>query len=142
MFDVHGTLPYIDGKTAPRTLFVPDLKLTPRQQETLRSLERQCGEAARELTQIGFVLQGSVRERRMLCGKAGCRCRTDPRARHGPYYQWSWKEKGRTVSTYLTKDQADICMEWARNNRAMEKILKRLRAISLRAARLFEIPPK
>jgi hypothetical protein len=123
-------------------LFVPDIRLPPRDQEALRRLRHQFAEAMQELSHLGFVLQGSVSERRMLCGKAACRCRDDPRARHGPYYQWSWKKEGRTVSAYLTQEQAGLCKEWVRNNRTMDKVMRRLRSISLRAARLFEIPPK
>jgi hypothetical protein len=121
---------------------VPDLEPPPRRQEALRRLRKEYVEAQRQLAQIGFVLQGSVAERRMLCGKASCRCRREPDARHGPYYQWSWKSRGRTVSVYLTPTQAATCKEWVRNNRQMERIFARLRRISVRAARLLEIPLK
>ena len=43
----------------------------------------------------------------VLCGKSICRCREDPDARHGPYYQWSGKRKGKTVSAYLSDAQAE-----------------------------------
>lgn len=56
--------------------------------------------------------------------------------------QWSWKSRGRTSSVYLTKEKAALCRKWVKNHRRMEKILKRLREISLRAARLYEMRSK
>jgi len=37
------------------------------------------------LPEVSEVIRGTVVERRMRCGKASCRCHTDPEARHGPY---------------------------------------------------------
>jgi len=121
---------------------VPIEELSPRGQEALKRLEREFAEAKQALARLGFVLQGSLSQRRMLCGRAGCRCRAEEGARHGPYYQWGRKIQGKTVSSYLSRDQAALCKGWIRNNRDMEKVIKRLRRISLRAARLFQIPPK
>lgn len=119
-----------------------NMELSPCRQGALERLTLELAEAQRELARVGFVLQGSLSERWMLCGKADCRCRHDPDARHGPYYQWGRKTRGKTVSSYLSLEQAALCKRWVSNNREMEKIIKRLRRISLRAARLFQIPPK
>ncbi len=65
-----------------------------------------------ELAEIGYLLQGSVTERRIPCGKVACACTTDREAWHGPYIQWSRRKGGRTVSTYLTQEQAALCRGW------------------------------
>ena len=114
-------------------------ELTKRRKQALRSCEKSCGTVKARLAGLGFVLQGSVTERWMECGKAACSCHVDEEARHGPYYQWSWKSEGRTRSVYLDEDQAAICRRWIDNNRRLEEIVKQLRAVSLRAARLHEI---
>ena len=119
-----------------------NMELSPRRQEALARLTLEFAEARGDLTRLGFVLQGSLSERWMLCGKIDCACKRDPDARHGPYYQWGRKTRGKTVSSYLSLEQAALCKRWIGNNREMEKIVKRLRRISLRAARLFQIPPK
>jgi hypothetical protein len=95
-----------------------------------------------QLDDLGYILQGSLRERWMTCGKAACRCADDPAARHGPYYQWSWAENGKTRSIYLDADQAERCREWIGNNRELEALLTRLRSVSLRVARLHGIARK
>jgi hypothetical protein len=37
------------------------------------------------------------------CGKKGCRCAEDARARHGPYLYKYWWENGRTRKAYVGK---------------------------------------
>lgn len=114
-------------------------QLTRRQAEALRRQEENFKQAKAEINDLGFVLQGSVVERWMECGKPACRCHEDPEARHGPYYQWSWKDGGKTRAVYLTKEQAALCKKWSMNNRRLNKTISRLRSISLRAARSYEI---
>ena len=81
-------------------------------------------------------------ERWMQCGKPACRCYTDPGAGHGPYYQWRWAEGGETRSIYLGADQVELRLESNGNNRELELSLKRMRAVSLHAARRHQIDRK
>jgi hypothetical protein len=89
--------------------------------------------------QLGYILQGSVTERYMECGKPSCSCRDDPARRHGPYYQWSRKIRAKTESTYLSAEQAKICGEWIQNHRQMEELMRRMQKISRRVAALLKI---
>lgn len=116
--------------------------LDERRLRLLASYEKAYREIKAELAEIGYVVQGSVLERRMVCGKSGCACGNDADARHGPYYQWSWKEAGRTVSCYLDRNQARLCREWIANSRRLDRILRRMRVLSLRMAKLYEIAKK
>lgn len=113
-----------------------------RRDVALRRYAQQYKELKAEFLGLGYVLQGSVIERWMECGKSACQCHANTQARHGPYYQWSWKTRGRTVSVYLDKEQATLCKDWIRNNRRMQRILTRIRALSLRVIRLHDIPRK
>ena len=121
---------------------MPGRKKMERREQALLVQEQRYRLKAAELARVGFILQGSVTERWKQCGKRGCLCQTDEKARHGPYYQWSWKSGGRTYSVHLTEDQAAVCRKWIRNNRCLENHIKQMRALSLRAARLFEINRK
>jgi hypothetical protein len=116
-----------------------DIKLTRRQEKTLARLQQKLGETKSEIEKIGFVLQGSVTERWIKCGKSACWCHKEPVARHGPYYQWSWKSGGRTYSVSLTPEQAVLCDEWVKNNQKLEGITRRLRELSIQAVRLYQI---
>lgn len=121
---------------------MPDIQLTQRQEEALVRLHEKLGEIKSEAEEIGFVLQGSVTERWKKCGKSACRCHKDPDEWHGPYHQWSWKADGRTASVSLSPEQAALCRQWVQNNRRLERIIRRLRTLSLRAARLYDIRGK
>jgi hypothetical protein len=52
--------------------------------------------------------RGSVSERWMKCGKLGCPCATDRTARHGPYFSVTRAVHGRTVSRYVTAEEAVV----------------------------------
>jgi hypothetical protein len=125
-----------------RGYYLTDIRLTQRQEEALARLQEKLGEIKSEIEELGFVLQGSVTERWKKCGKPACWCHKDPDAQHGPYYQWSWKTGGRTFSVSLSAEQASLCRQWVKNNRKLEGIIKRLRILSQRAARLYEIRRK
>lgn len=116
-----------------------DTEMTPRQKTALLRHQQEYRKLKAELVEIGYVLQGSITTRWMECGKPLCACHENPQARHGPYYQWSTKVAGRTVSRYLEKEQATPCRRWIENNRRLEKILKRMRALSSRVAALHKI---
>ena len=96
---------------------------TSRREQTLRRCEQEYQQVKAEIDGLGYILQGSLRERWMTCGKQKCRCYEDPAARHGPYYQWSWAENGKTRSVYLNADQAELCREWIHNNRELVRLL-------------------
>jgi len=117
-------------------------KADGRRVQALQRCAREYEDLKRQLQSLGYILQGSVTERWNQCGRPWCHCHKDPQSRHGPYYQWSWKDRGKTKSVYLEADQARQCREWIENHRALERLLKRLRMVSLRAARLCDIAGK
>ena len=90
--------------------------------------ERRHGRLAARLSKLGFVLQGTITERTLV--------RPDPRAPdkekvYGPYYQWTFKRKGKTATVNLTASQAKVYQRAIDNNRKMEKIIEEMRTLSL-----------
>lgn len=85
-----------------------------------------------EITRLGLVRPGSLVRRFMPCGRSGCRCMTDPPELHGPYYQWTHKLRGKTLTRRLSKAQADRCREWIRNHRELKRLVRRMETLSLR----------
>ena len=55
--------------------------------------------------------RGSVSPRMVKCGKAGCACAGDPKARHGPYQSLTQAVAGRTRSRFLTAEQAAVAQQ-------------------------------
>ena len=64
-----------------------------------------------ELAQPRPMRRGSVSERSIKCGKAGCACSKDPEARHGPYYSLTQAVAGKTRSRFLTAEQAAVAQQ-------------------------------
>lgn len=52
--------------------------------------------------------RGSVSDRYVKCNKAGCPCATDPAARHGPYVSLVRVVAGKTVSRWVSTEQAAL----------------------------------
>ena len=50
--------------------------------------------AKARLAEVGFTCEGSLIERYTTCNNPNCRC-ADPKQRHGPYWQLSWKQAAR-----------------------------------------------
>ena len=117
-------------------------KAPQRRRRARERQEEQYRAIAAELSTVGYVLQGSITKRWMTCGRASCGCLDDPDARHGPYYSWTYKRGGKTISVYLSREQARLCADWIKNNRRLERTLQRLRALSRRIAQLEQIPTK
>ena len=55
--------------------------------------------------------RGSVSERTIRCGKAGCACAHDEKARHGPYRNLTQAVDGKTKSRFLTAEQAAVAQQ-------------------------------
>ena len=89
-------------------------------------------ELKQQLLQLGFVRPGSLVRRFMPCGRPSCRCMADPPALHGPYYQWTQKVHGKTVTMRLTEKQARLCVEWTQNHREFKKLIRKMEALSLK----------
>lgn len=89
--------------------------------------------AKARLAEVGFTCQGSLLERYTTCNNPNCRC-ADPAQRHGPYYQLSWKQAGKTVSRLLSAEDAALYRPWIDNRRRLESALEDMRDLSHQAA--------
>lgn len=88
------------------------------------------------LGEVGFIWHGSVHRSLLTCGRPACRCHEDRSARHGPYAYWTTKVAGKTVSRLLPPDEADLYEEWIENRRCIEGVVRKLKALSAKAAPL------
>ena len=90
-----------------------------------------------ELQGLGFVSPGSVALRETSCGKPGCKCMADPPRRHGPYYQWTRKVKGKTVSRQLSPAEAELFQEWIANRRQLQRVTRDQERVSAKAGEIL-----
>jgi hypothetical protein len=108
-------------------------RLSPKQLE--RRLERLRADyqaATAKIAEVGFTCEGSLVERYTTCNNPNCRCK-DPQQRHGPYWQISWKEGGKTVSKLISAEDAALYQQWIDNRRRLETALNEMRDLSRQA---------
>ena len=94
--------------------------------------QQRYNELKRSIGKLGLIRHGSLVRRFMPCGTPGCHCHDDPPKLHGPYYQWTRKLHGKTVTVRLDEQQAKVLAEWIENGRQLDEILGQMEAIALR----------
>jgi hypothetical protein len=87
-----------------------------------------------ELASLGLALPGTLIERHVRCGQPGCRCHADPPVLHGPYWQWTRKVAGRTITRLVPDDQLDDYRQWLDNDRRLRALVAELEALTLAIA--------
>ena len=108
-----------------------------RRREQLRRCRTEYAQIKARLREVGFICEGSLVERWMQCGKPNCACARDRASRHGPYFQLSWKEKGKTVSRRLSPEHATLYRQWVANRQRLESIIQKMQQVSRKARRHF-----
>jgi hypothetical protein len=83
-----------------------------------------------DLQQIEYFCKGTVLKRMMKCGKAQCACASDATKRHGPYFELTYKAKGRTVNVKLSPEAAPLYRAAAQQYRKLKTLLGRLDKLS------------
>ena len=71
----------------------------------------QVRQLASQLADAKPMRRGSLSERTIKCGKPGCACAQNPKARHGPYHSLTHAVEGKTRSRFLTDEQADLAQQ-------------------------------
>jgi hypothetical protein len=104
-----------------------------RSNSELSSLEREYDRSKKRLLSLGPVLQGTILPRTIR--------REDPEnpgrmKDYGPYYQWTRKREGKTAIQNLSASQSKAYGKAIEENRTLEKILGKMREISMRILEL------
>ncbi|HVP45403.1 MAG TPA: DUF6788 family protein [Bryobacteraceae bacterium] len=105
----------------PRPL--PSTAIPDRYAQRLQALKR-------EFQELEYFCKGTLLKRMMKCGKTQCACRQDPAKRHGPYFEWTYKAKGKTVNVKLTRDVMPMFRAASRQHRKLRSLLNRLERLS------------
>jgi hypothetical protein len=83
-----------------------------------------------EIDRDGWFLRGTLLQVANRCGNPSCRCKGEPPQLHGPYWQWSRKVGGKTVSVRLTDTQAELVRGWIDNAKLVDQHLAQLADLS------------
>jgi hypothetical protein len=97
----------------------------------LEKLEKKYADLQKQFVQISYICNGSVMHLYRKCGKPNCGCKDNPQMRHGPYFIWTRKEKGKTITRSLSKKQAERCLEYIENLKKIEKIIEEMKKTTI-----------
>lgn len=73
---------------------------------------------------MDYVCSGTLLKRMKVCGKPGCRCAKDPKARHGPYHEWGRMKAGKLVHKVVSAEEARVLRKAITNYRAILRLLR------------------
>ncbi len=102
----------------------------------LAALEARRRQLLAKLGRTGLVLQGTITRRTIRRPAPEQPAREQ---RYGPYYQWTFKRAGRTVTVNLTTAQARLFQQAIREQRRLEKTMIALRLLSRKILELTTV---
>ncbi|MBV8804572.1 MAG: hypothetical protein JO042_05985 [Sinobacteraceae bacterium] len=105
----------------------------------LAEIQARIAEIQHALAAMQYLSSGTLLKRTKRCGNPRCRCATDPSARHGPYYEWSYKQGGKLRHLTLTARQAELMRLAIANSRRVKKLLRAWEQQTLRLIELTEV---
>jgi len=87
----------------------------------------------KQILSLNLIFQGTIIKQFKQCGKKNCRCHQDKEYWHGPYWIWTRKEKGKTVTkTLKNKKQVNIVENGFKNIKKINRTLEKWKKQSLK----------
>jgi len=93
----------------------------------LHSLQQQYRRLKEEVLQIGLIALGTITPRTIVRTYSNDRRK---KKTYGPYYQWTFKLQGKTITVNLKEDQAVSFQNAIDNQRKLETILAKMQELS------------
>ena len=85
----------------------------------------------KHINSLDNILVGTLGKRYGQCGKKNCRCTKNKKYWHGPYYIWTRKEDGKTITKSLSRKQAEYCQKAIKNMSKLKKNIEEWKMSSL-----------
>jgi hypothetical protein len=96
---------------------------------SMKELLKRYDRLKTRLAKVGLILQGTITERTIVGEDPQ---RPARKKTYGPYYQWTWKYKGKTKTVNLSASQVKTYQKAIENHRMVEETLREMREISLK----------
>lgn len=96
----------------------------------LASCTQRFEKLKRELAGLGYFCKGTVLKRMMKCGQDRCACHHDTSKRHGPYFEWTYKAKGKTINLRLRPEEVPVYKAATQQYRKLKSLLTRMERVS------------
>lgn len=95
-------------------------------------MNNQIARLKSKISSKGYILHGSLTETFKKCGKTNCRCYTDKKHWHGPYWIWTRKENGKTVTKTLNRKQVILVKKAIKEMKDIDLIIENWKKVSIR----------
>lgn len=93
-------------------------------ERTRQQAQAKMEEIKSQMVELDYVASGTLLARMIKCGKPTCRCAQHPDQRHGPYFDWTFRRKGRMEHQRVTGEQAPMLRAAIENYRYVLKLLR------------------
>lgn len=77
-----------------------------------------------------WILQGTLLKQYKQCGKKNCCCHQNKQHWHGPYWVWTRKEKGKTITKTLNKRQVQMFKKSIKNLKEINQLIEKWKILS------------
>lgn len=91
----------------------------------IRALERQIAQIKRELMALEEPRVGSLSRQYNVCSSPGCRCKSSPPRKHGPYYQLSYTRNGKSTTRAVRRQDLAQVRRHLRNYAKLRALVDR-----------------
>lgn len=98
----------------------------------MQDLEKKYNSLKKQIMKIGYICIGSINTVYTKCGNSYCSCSKDETKKHGPYYLWTKKINGKTVSKRLSEKQMKVCRKFFNNNKRLKDVIEKMKDISVK----------
>ena len=105
--------------------------------QKIESINQKIGKLKKEISSIDYILRGTINKKYLKCGKKQCICHQDPNKLHGPYYLFTKKVKGKTVSKLYSKEKAFFLNVYLKKYNDVIKIIRKISELSEQAIQIL-----
>jgi hypothetical protein len=98
------------------------------------AISAQTAAISTQIAAVGLALPGTLIQRHTRCGRSGCHCHADPPVLHGPYWQWTRKIHGKTITRLVPDDLIADYQHWLDNHRRLRELIAELEELTLAVA--------
>lgn len=97
--------------------------MTDEVKPSTKRIRARSQELRQKIGRMDFVASGTLHVRTKVCGRKNCKCATNPKDRHGPYHEWSWRKDGKLWHKIVTPAQAKLLRRAISNHREIRTLL-------------------
>ena len=105
-------------------------------EKKMQELEKKYEKLKEQFLKISYICIGSINTVYTKCGNDYCICSKDETKKHGPYYLWTRKNKGKTISIRLSKNQVRVCKKFIDNNKKLKDLITKMIDVSVEIVKI------